>query len=107
MTEILTAQPMELPQLTPEQDQEIYEALDYGSPREAQARLNRYFVQKALRLDFRPTQHIYCATDSDRGWFSRIQKVRHSKYKSMAGLVEAYLEIEAAIQGVEEFVYGD
>lgn len=105
MTEILTAQPMGLPQLTPEQDQEIYEALDYGSPREAQARLNRYLVQKALRLDFIPTQHIYCATESDRGWFSRIQKVRHSKYKSMAGLVEADVEIEVAIQGVEEFVY--
>lgn len=105
MTEILTAQPMEVPQLTPEQDQEIYEALDYGDPRSAQARLARYTVQKALRLDFIPTQHIYCATDSDRGWFSRIQKVRHSKYKSMAGLVEGDVENEVTTLDLWEVIY--
>jgi len=105
MTETLTAQPMEVPQLTPEQDQEIYEALDYGTPREAQARLARYTVQKALRLDFTKDQHIYCAIEQkDRRWPSRIKKILAGKYKDANGFEESDLEIESMMLGVEEYI---
>lgn len=100
------AEPLTSPEITPEEDLEIYEILDaIEPPREAQRAIARYTVQKALRLDFIPTQHIYCATDSDRGWFSRIQKVRHSKYKSMDGLVEGDVENEVTTLDLWEVIY--
>lgn len=66
---------------------DIYEALDYGSPREAQARLGNFAISQELRCDYTVKQHIYVATESpERSLEKRHAKVRQSKYGSSEGL---------------------
>lgn len=106
MTDILRTQPLERPRLSSDDFLDIYEALDVGTPREAQGNLARFAVQKSLRLDFSAEQHINCAKEEKgRRWPSRIKKILAGKYKDANGFEESDLEIESIMLGVEEFVY--
>lgn len=91
---IITATGIEQATMTPEREQAIYEALDYGTPREAQTRLANFAVSLELRCDYTDTQHIYVATEEvGRGLLARHSRVRYDKYRDSNGLDGADLEM--------------
>ena len=105
--EIMHSYPLQQPYMDVETEAHIMDKLMDLPAEEVPRALAKYAVQRSLRLEFTPAQHIRCASPQATGrtWTGCISQILQGKYGDSKGFTPADAELESIMLDLDEVIY--